>query len=335
MDSAQLFTREKGNNVQCNLCRHRCRIANGKRGVCGVRENRGGTLHSLVYGKLVAQHIDPVEKKPLFHVLPGSLTYSISTVGCNFQCLHCQNYQISQYPRTHDGHISGVAVRPEEVVCQARDHGCHSISYTYVEPTIFFEYTRACGLLAHQHGLLNIFVSNGYMTPEALLVMIPWLDAVNVDIKAFDEHFYREVCNARLEHVLDTVRLLHQYGVWMEITTLVIPGLNDSRKELEAIACFIAGIDTSIPWHITAFRPTYKMTDRPRAPASSLEKAYAIGKSAGLQFVYQGTILNRKESTSCPSCGRIVLSRSGFQVHDNRLCAGVCSACNSRIPGIF
>ncbi len=335
MHLSEMFIREKGSVVQCILCNHRCRIQNGKRGICGVRENRNGELYSLVYGKLIAQHVDPVEKKPLFHFLPGSLTYSISTVGCNFQCLHCQNYEISQYPHMHHGEISGVHTSPEEVVQKTLEHGCKSISYTYVEPTIFYEFSRDCGELAHTHGLRNIYVSNGYMSAEALEKMVPWLDGINVDIKAFDDRFYRKVCKARLQPVLDTVRSLHQYGVWLEITTLVIPGMNDSEEELQGIADFIAGIDTAIPWHVTAFYPTYKMTDRPRTPAASLEKAYAVGKRAGLQYVYQGNIPGEKEHTQCPSCGKIVLSRGGFSLNFNELKHGTCTECGFRIPGIF
>ncbi|WP_028579498.1 AmmeMemoRadiSam system radical SAM enzyme [Desulfogranum japonicum] len=335
MRLSEMFVRENDSAVQCTLCNHRCHIQEGKRGICGVRENRNGELYSLVYGKLVAQNVDPVEKKPLFHFLPGSTTYSISTVGCNFQCLHCQNYHISQFPHMHNGEISGVHATPGEVVGKAQVHGCKSISYTYVEPTIFYEFSRDCGELAHQHGLKNIYVSNGYMTVEALEKMVPWMDAINVDIKAFDDQVYRKVCKARLQPVLDNVRLLHQYGVWLEVTTLVIPGINDSQQQLEGIANFIADIDCAIPWHVTAFYPTYKMTDRQRTPLSSLEKAFAIGKSAGLQYVYQGNIPGEKEDTECPSCGAKVLSRSGFVLNFSGLENGSCVKCGFRIPGIF
>ena len=276
MHEALFYEKGEEQKVTCNLCNHHCRIKPGRRGICGVRENRDGNLYSLVYGLLVAENCDPIEKKPLFHFLPGSLSYSISTVGCNFRCLHCQNYHISQYPHANDGQVAGSLRSPEDVVLAAERTGCSSISYTYVEPTIFYEFARDCSSLAHERGIKNIFVSNGFMTSEVTRDLAPLLDGINIDVKAFTDEFYTQVCKARLEPVLDNVRLMHELGVWVEVTTLVIPGWNDSDDELRDIARFIHSVDPAIPWHVTAFRPTYKMTDRDSTPVSTLQRARKI-----------------------------------------------------------
>ena len=334
LHKARLYRAEE-KVVVCELCAHGCTIREGRRGICGVRQNRGGELFSLVYGELVAEHIDPIEKKPLFHVLPGSLTYSISTVGCNFSCLHCQNYSISQAGQSATG-TSGVPRLPEQVVAAALGGGCQSVSYTYVEPTVFFEFAYDCCLLAREKGLANIFVSNGYMSEKAARMLAPVLDAINIDIKGFNDDFYKKVCGARLGPILDTVRLLKELGIWVEITTLVIPGLNDSGDELRRIAAFIAGIDRSIPWHVSGFYPTYKMTDRPATPVSSLRKARQIGVDSGLHFVYMGNVPGEGgENTPCPSCGEDVIRRSGFRVQSNRIRQSCCPACAAEIPGLW
>jgi pyruvate formate lyase activating enzyme len=335
MQQASFYVHEEDNTVRCTLCCHSCRIADGRRGLCGVRENRGGTLYSLVYGHPVAQHVDPVEKKPLFHFLPGSRTYSIATVGCNFRCLHCQNHHISQFPLVHPGEIPGEPTRPESIIEHAVTSGCRSLSYTYVEPTIFFEYSRDCAHLAREKGLLNVYVSNGFMSEACVEELGSWLDAINVDIKAYDETFYTQVCKARLQPVLENIRHLYNLGVWVELTTLVIPGLNDSRQQLEGIATFIADIDPSIPWHVTGFYPTYKMTDRSRTPLESLQRAFQIGEQAGLQYVYLGNSISEQENTACPKCGQVVVGRSGFQLNYNRLINSCCPDCGFHIPGIW
>ncbi len=322
--------------VTCNLCSHRCGIKPGKRGICGVRENRDGVLYSMVYGLLVAENSDPIEKKPLFHFLPGSSSYSISTVGCNFHCSHCQNYHISQFPHEHDGQVSGSLRSPENVVNAAEKSGCRSISYTYVEPTIFYEFARDCSVLAHDRGIKNVFVSNGYMTPEVTRDLAPMLDAINIDVKAFTDEFYRKVCKARLQPVLDNVRLMHELGVWVEVTTLVIPGWNDTDEELREIARFIRGIDPGIPWHVTAFRPTFKMTDRNSTPVETLKKARKIGMKEGLRYVYEGNIPGMGgENTFCPSCGEEIISRYGFSIGDIKLKDGRCAGCGEAIQGVW
>lgn len=322
--------------VRCHLCPHRCTINNTKRGICQVRENRDGTLYSLNYGRLISENIDPIEKKPIFHQLPGSLSYSIATVGCNFRCKHCQNYEISQYPRLYGGDIPGTIRQPAEVVEAARRKGCQSISYTYVEPTIFYEFAFDTAKLAHAAGIKNIFVSNGYTGPEATRELAPILAANNIDLKAFTDKFYKEVCGAKLRPVLDTITLMKELGVWVEVTTLIIPGWNDSDDELKDIAAFVHGISPEIPWHVTRFWPTYQMTDRQPTPHETLRRAREIGLEAGLQFVYVGNIPDGTgEHTYCPGCGKPVIERSGFSITSSRLEHGHCPACKAKVAGIW
>ena len=257
--------------VRCRLCSHRCRIREEKRGLCSVRANPGGRLESLVYGKVIARSVDPIEKKPLFHVLPGTLSYSIATVGCNFRCRFCQNADIAQLPSDREGLILGDAASPQEIVADARRSGCATIAYTYTEPTVYFEFAADTAALARKEGIGNIFVTNGYMTPEALEQVSPDLDAANVDLKAFSDNFYKEMCAARLAPVLETLRLMKRLGVFVEVTTLIIPGANDDPAELKDLAGFLAdelGPDT--PWHLSRFHPTYRLTDGPPTPIQTL-----------------------------------------------------------------
>jgi len=331
-----LFYRQEKEALVCELCAHGCTIKDGRRGICGVRENRGGVLYSLVYGELVAEHIDPIEKKPMFHFLPGSLSYSISTVGCNFHCLHCQNHSISQAVHMSAKEMAGSRRTPGQVVTAALSKGCLSISYTYVEPTVFFEFAYDCCTLARQRGLGNVFVSNGYMSEKATRMLAPVLSAINIDIKSFSDDFYKKVCGARLQPVLDTVRLMKELGVWVEITTLLIPGLNDSEDELRRIAAFIAGVDPAIPWHVTAFYPTYKMADRSSTPVHSLRKARQIGLDSGLHFVYEGNVPGQGgENTFCPSCQSEIIRRFSFSIRANRMVHSCCPACGTKIEGVW
>jgi pyruvate formate lyase activating enzyme len=292
MKEALLYEKMAGGKVKCGLCNHRCVINNGKRGICGVRENRKGKLYSLVYGKIIAENIDPIEKKPLYHFLPGTYSLSIATVGCNFRCLHCQNADISQIsPDRGRDPDSGRDKTPEKIVKDALNAKCPSISYTYTEPTIFMEFALDCMKLAKNKGLKNIWVSNGYMTKEALDLVAPYLDATNVDLKAFTEKFYSEVCGAKLKPVLDNLIDIKKRKIHLEITTLIIPTKNDSEKELKQIAEFIkkkVGADT--PWHVSRFFPYYKMKDVPPTPAEKIYKAVEIGKKAGLKYVHAGNV---------------------------------------------
>ncbi len=336
MHEARFYQQSWEGKVSCSLCSHRCHIAPGKRGICGVRENRDGRLYSLVYGKLIARHVDPIEKKPLFHFLPGSTSYSIATVGCNFQCLHCQNYQISQCPNLAGGEISGTDASPQSVVDEAARSGCASISYTYVEPTIFYEFAYDCATLARERGIRNVFVSNGYMTAEVSRHLAPVLDGINIDLKAFTDDFYKKICKARLQPVLDSIRLMHELGVWLEVTTLVIPGLNDSDEELRAIAGFLQKISADIPWHVSGFFPTYKLLDHPATPAATLKRAREIGLSEGLRFVYMGNVAGSGgEDTLCPGCGAVLVKRSGFGSQVVAMRNGTCEKCGVKIPGIW
>lgn len=334
MKEARLYITD-GETVTCSLCAHRCRIAPNRTGICGVRENRDGTLYALTYGRVSAEHVDPVEKKPLFHFLPGSLTYSIATVGCNFTCQHCQNYSLSQ---------NGVQIKqipyqhkePQEIVETAVRRGCKSISYTYSEPTVFFEFAYDCACLARDQGLKNIFVSNGYMTTEAAEMLAPVVDGINIDIKAFSDEFYVSTCGGRLQPVLDNVRFFTNRGVLVEATTLIIPGLNDGENEIRQLAEFISSVNSDMAWHVSAFRPTYKMTDRLPTSAATLIKTREIGIAAGLKYVYIGNIHGGGgEDTVCPSCGQTVIHRHGFTIERNLLKQGACPFCNEPIAGVW
>jgi len=333
MTEAMFYDKLEGGDVRCGLCNHRCRIKPGKRGICGVRENQEGTLKSLVYGKLIAMHVDPIEKKPLYHFMPGHLSYSIATVGCNFRCLHCQNADISQMPAER-GIIAGDYVPPEDVVSEAISAKCLSIAYTYTEPTIFFEYAYDVAKLAAGKGLKNVFVSNGYMTENAARTIEPYLDGINIDLKGDDE-FYKKVCGARLDPVKRTIELMWNLGIWVEVTTLLIPGYNDSDSQLEDIAQFLAGISSDIPWHVTAFYPTYKLKDAPPTSAQILRRAIKIGKKAGIKYVYGGNIPGEDEDTLCPDCGKSLVDRFGFRVTRNSVVDGKCPDCGEKVAGVW
>jgi pyruvate formate lyase activating enzyme len=334
---ALLYEKLDEGKVRCGLCAHRCLIAPGRRGTCNVRENRGGVLESLVYGKLVAGRADPIEKKPLFHFLPGSLSYSIATVGCNFRCRFCQNADIAQLPNDRGGAIYGESVSAAEVVAAAEAEGCRSIAYTYTEPTVFFEFALDTARRAHARGLRNIFVTNGYMTAEALEAAAPFLAAANVDLKAFTSKFYKNVCGARLGPVQETLRAMKSAGVFVEVTTLVVPGLNDDPEELNALALFLVNdLGPETPWHISRFHPTYRLTDRPPTPVKTLQAARDIGRSAGLKYVYIGNVPGDPgENTLCPACGETVIERRGFEVRSLKLTEGRCSSCGAAISGIW
>jgi pyruvate formate lyase activating enzyme len=334
---AYLFERLEDQKVRCNLCSHRCVIKDGRRGICNVRENEAGILKTLVYGKLVARHIDPIEKKPLFHFLPGSLSYSIATVGCNFRCRFCQNADIAQMPSDRKGTVLGTNCTPRETVEAAQRGGCRSIAYTYTEPTVFFEFAFETAKLAHDKGIRNVFVTNGYMTAEALEMIDPYLDAANVDLKAFTDTYYKELCGADLKHVQATLKLMKSLGIFVEVTTLIVPGLNDDPLELSDLAGFIVqDLGPETPWHISRFHPTYKLTDRPSTPIQTLTMAREIGLKAGLKYVYTGNVPgNAAENTFCYSCGESVIERRGFQVGNLRLKNGRCTKCGAEIDGVW
>jgi pyruvate formate lyase activating enzyme len=321
--------------VLCGLCCHRCLILPGRRGICSVRENRDGTLYSLVYDKVIARNIDPIEKKPLFHFLPGSRSFSIATPGCNFRCKHCQNADISQLPRDRGGMILGEDVAPDSLVEAARRNRCASISYTYTEPTIYFELAYDTARMAAEAGLKNVFVTNGYITPEALREIKPYLHAANIDLKGFRDDFYRTICGAKLQPVLDTIRLYREYGIWIEITTLIIPGHNDSDEELAGIARFIKTVGEDIPWHVSRFHPTYQLIDKPPTPVETLQRARQIGLQEGLRYVYEGNVPGEGEDTLCWSCKKKLIERIGFSVQKNTIHDGKCGYCGAKIDGVW
>jgi pyruvate formate lyase activating enzyme len=335
MKQAMFQESREGKNVQCSLCSHRCLIPPDRRGICAVRENRDGILYSLVYDKVISQNIDPIEKKPLFHVLPGSLSYSIATPGCNFRCRHCQNADISQFPADRGGALVGKSVAASSIVESALAYRCSSIAYTYTEPTIYFELAYDTARLAHDAGLKNVFVTNGYITPEALQMIRPYLHAANIDLKGFRDDFYRHICGAKLQPVLDAIRLYKEYGIWIEITTLVIPGQNDSNEDLTGIARFIKSVGEDVPWHVSRFHPTYKLLDQPITPRETLARARQIGLEAGLRYVYEGNIPGEGEDTMCPNCGQTVIERIGFSVESVHMDSGKCGHCGSKIDGVW
>jgi len=340
MKEAMLYEKLENERVRCHLCAHRCLIAEGKRGICQVRENRKGTLYSLVYGMAISQAVDPVEKKPLFHFYPGTTAFSVATVGCNFRCDFCQNWEISQMPRD-EGRIIGNKVSPEALVANAKRFGSRSIAYTYTEPTVFFEYTYETAKLAHKVGIANVYVTNGYMTPEMLETFYqgdgegPLLDAANVDLKGPDE-FYRRYCGARQEPVLESLKLMKKQGVWVEVTTLVIPTLNDSEEVLRDIARFIVQeLGPETPWHVSRFHPHYRMRDKPPTPPATLHRAREIGLEEGLRYVYEGNVPGSKgEHTYCYNCGKRIIGRFGFSILEYHIEDGKCSFCGAPVDGV-
>jgi pyruvate formate lyase activating enzyme len=328
-----LYEKLDNKRIQCHLCEHRCQIGEGKRGICYVRENRGGTLYTLVYGRTISQHVDPVEKKPLAHFYPGTTAYSIATVGCNFRCEWCQNADISQMPRERH-FIMGNEASPEQIVAAARRSRCRSIAYTYTEPTIFFEYAYDTARLAREEGIANIYVTNGFMTDEMLDAFDPCLDAANVDLKAFRDETYRRYVGGRLQPVLDSLKKMKALGVWVEVTTLVVPGINDDQEELRDAARFVAQeLGPETPWHISRFYPGCRMTYVPPTPIATLRRAEELGREEGLRYVFVGNIPG-EANTECHVCGELLVRRSGYRILANRITAdGVCPSCGTPVAG--
>lgn len=330
-----LYEKLADRGVLCHLCAHSCRINLAKRGICGVRENREGILYALTYGLLVAENVDPIEKKPLFHVYPASKSFSIAAAGCNFSCAFCQNHDISQLPR-QSLEIPGKPVVPAALVEKAIRTGSKTISYTYTEPTIFFEYAYETSCLAHEHGLKNVFVTNGFMTGKSLETIAPYLHAANVDLKSFRDDFYRKQCGARLEPVLESLRRMKDLGIWVEVTTLLIPGLNDGEAELQDIASFIFSLGPETPWHVSRFQPRYKMSRHAVTPVAAIRRAVEIGRACGLKYVYSGNVPGDEgENTFCFHCGQLLIGRYGFHVEQTNLNGSACSRCGTHLEGIF
>jgi pyruvate formate lyase activating enzyme len=335
---AQLARKLRDGAVQCQVCEHYCTIQPGATGKCGVRINDRGALTSTVYGSAVALHLDPVEKKPLFHFLPAGEILSVGTYGCNFHCTFCQNWSISQQhqPDERDG-FAGRSATPEMLVSSCRHYGATMIAYTYNEPTVFFEYTYDTAVLAHDNGIRNVYVSNGFMTQQALDTIEPYLDAINVDLKAFTEGFYQDLCQGRLEPVKRNIRhIARNTNIWIEVTTLLIPGINDSDEELQSLAAWLAEVNPEMPWHISAFHPDYQMRDRPRTSMDALARAYQIGRDTGLHYVYVGNAPDaNRQSTHCPHCGELLIRRQWYVVQEQWKERGICQQCGHRIPGVW
>jgi pyruvate formate lyase activating enzyme len=328
------FTPLEGGEIQCELCPHRCRVAKGKRGICRVRENREGKYYSLVYGNPCAVHLDPIEKKPFSHVLPGTTSFSLATAGCNFQCKFCQNWEISQaFPED----IYSFEVPPELMVNRAKEIGARSMAYTYVEPTIFYEYMFDICQLTKKAGLLNVTHSNGFINPAPLKNLCKVLDAANIDLKGFTETFYRELCGGELTPVLETLKTLKREKVHLEITNLIIPTKNDDMPTLKEMCLWIKKeLGTDTPIHFSRFYPLYKLKTLPPTPVSTLERARAVALSVGLEYVYVGNIPSHEgENTFCPKCKKMIIQRTGYMVGEINLKDGKCRYCGKPIPGIW
>lgn len=352
MKQAVLYKKIDKDKVQCLACNWYCKIEESNTGICGIRENIKGKLILLTYGKpFNGLAIDPIEKKPLFHFLPGSDILSFGTVGCNFACDFCQNWEMSQYTRLLRAETSDKRqvtnllkkeIRkqetwdPERIVKNALLNKVPSIAYTYNEPAIFFEYAYDTAKLAHKNGIKSVFVSNGYESKEALEAIHPYLDAINIDLKSFNEEFYQKICKAKLKPVLDNIRRCRKLGIWTEVTTLIIPTRNDSEEELKKCADFLVSVSDSIPWHLSAFHPDYKVNNLPRTSVAILEKAYEIGKKAGLKYIYIGNIQDEQRSTTyCPKCSNILIRRNWNKIEEINIKKGKCPECNYNIEGVW
>jgi pyruvate formate lyase activating enzyme len=331
---AYCHTSHTGTYVRCNLCPHGCFIAEGERGQCRVRENRGGRLFSVVYGNPCAVHVDPIEKKPFYHFLPTAAAFSLATAGCNLRCLYCQNWQISQFPPEETRNAN---LPPEEVVRYAQMANAPVIAYTYSEPVIFYEYMLATARLAREAGLLNVVISAGFINPEPLRELCAAVDGIKIDLKGYDEAFYREVCGAELGPVLEAIRTIYESTIHLEIVNLVVPTLNDRLDQLRALARWVArDLSPDVPLHFTRFHPQYKLTNLPPTPVESLEKAREIALEEGVRFVYVGNVPGHPgNNTYCPACGRLIIARQGFAVREYHLQGGTCAYCGESIPGVW
>ncbi len=335
MKEALFYKQLDNKKVRCLLCPHNCLIPESRRGLCGVRQNDNGKLYTLVYGKIIAASLDPIEKKPLFHFYPGTTAYSIATVGCNFTCLHCQNADISQIQNKANA-FEADSLSPEDIVEAAQKNKVKTIAYTYTEPTIFYEFALDTAELAHKRELKNVFVTNGFINKEPLEKIMPFLDGANIDLKFFKDEIYKKVCSGALEPVLKTIESLKANKKWVEITTLIIPGYNDDSRQLTQIAKYIVALDVNMPWHVTAFFPTYRMTDVEPTSRRMLFKAREIAFKCGLKNVYCGNVYaDEAENTYCPACERAVVERSGYRVTGLNIKGSKCKYCGEAISGRF
>jgi len=327
------YEKLKDKKVKCNLCPNYCIIKENEYGKCKARKNIGGKLYSMVYGKIAAMHIDPVEKKPFFHFLPGSLIYSISTTGCNMRCKFCQNWQISQvYPYE----VKTKFISPQDIINDVKSKKINAIAFTYGEPSVFYEYMLDIAKLAKKNGIRTAVVSSGYLNPEPLKKLLPYIDAYKIDLKGFTDKFYNEVTSGKLNPVLETIKIIKKSGVWLEIVNLIIPGYNDDEKDIKRMAEWIKNnLGDDVPLHFTRFYPNYKLSNLPPTPIETLKKARKIAMDAGLKYVYTGNIPDTEGSTTyCPKSKQPAIIRNGFFVIKNNLKDGTCPD-GSKIPGIW
>lgn len=326
----QYYRYKDENKIVCLLCKHYCTLKEDKHGICGINYNIEGKLHNTTYAHPSALHIDPIEKKPLYHFIPSSESLSIGTIGCNFRCPFCQNYSISQTSQVDNS----TTYQPKDIVELALKYKTASISYTYNEPTIWYPYAKDIGTLAKKHGIKNVFVSSGYESHEVLEDMCSWVDAANIDLKSFSHEYYKKVLKTDLDGVLQSLQEFAASDIWLEITTLIIPGVNDSEDELNKMAYFISSLSTEIPWHLSAFHPDYKMLDTPRTPLATLQKAKEIAKKHGIKYVYIGNISN-DSSTYCPKCSSKLIERDGFSSKVLHISDSKCTQCGEFIQGVW
>lgn len=331
---ASWYRKLEEKRVECQLCPRGCQVADAETGGCGVRENRGGVYQTLVWGAACAVHVDPIEKKPFFHVLPGQRALSFATAGCNVECKFCQNWEISQFRAEQ---VKAVYLPPEELAKAARQAGAPLLSATYSEPVVFWEYVRDAAQAGRRLGVRSTVVSNGYIQDRPLREVLPLLAAVKVDLKAFREQFYRELVRGELKPVLKTLETIRASGTWLEIVVLLVPTLNDSEDELRDLVRWVKGaLGPEIPVHFTRFHPTYRLSNLPPTPVATLDRAWALARAEGLQFAYVGNVPGHAgESTRCPGCGELLIERVGFQIVSNRLRGGACPSCRRSIPGVW
>jgi pyruvate formate lyase activating enzyme len=331
---ASWYKKLEDKRVECQLCPQGCKVADAERGTCGVRENRGGVYHTLVWGLPCSVHVDPIEKKPLFHVLPGQQAFSFATAGCNVECKFCQNWEISQF---RPEQVKSAWLPPDALASAAQESGATLTSATYSEPVVFWEYVRDVAKAARARGLKTTVVSNGFIQEQPLKEVLPLLDAIKVDLKSFRDQFYREQLRGRLEPVLKALEVIRGAGVWLEIVVLLVPTLNDSEAEVRELSRWVKGhLGPDVPVHFTRFHPTYRLTNLPPTPVATLERAWKIGREEGLHFVYLGNVPGHQaENTYCPGCNATVIRRVGFQVVANALSEGKCSRCGRVVPGVW
>jgi len=320
--------------IRCKICPKECVIDDRERGYCGVRENSQGTYYTLVHSKPCSLASDPIEKKPFFHFLPGTLAFSMATVGCNMDCKYCQNWQISQIRPEQS---SNYHITPENMVDLAIEYNCPSIAYTYTEPVVFYEYMFDIAKAAQKRGIRNVMITNGYILPEPMEALLPYLDGVKIDLKSYSEKFYKEICDGELKPVLDTIKQIHKDGTWLEIVYLVVPTLNDSEEELRALSNWIFNeVGPDVPVHFSRFHPQYKLTNLPPTPVKTLEMAADITSDAGMKFVYVGNVAgDERERTYCPTCGKLLIYRIGYMISQNNIENGKCNECKTPIPGVW